>query len=62
MIRQIRLKTNFPICISTINSYKINACIDEGVDMVEIGNFDFLYNKNQKLNTYQILQLCQGKI
>lgn len=47
--------------MSTINSHKINSCLDEGIDMVEIGNFDFLYNRHQKLNTYQILKLCQSK-
>nr|YP_010337565.1 hypothetical protein MW560_pgp081 [Dixoniella grisea]UNJ17150.1 hypothetical protein [Dixoniella grisea] len=50
--------TNLPICVSVIDHSKVKECIYAGADLIEIGNFNFLYQKEFLVSCKDILHLC----
>lgn len=51
--------TFLPICVSSIDPLQLYNCVLAGADLVEIGNFDSLYEKNLNFSSIQVIQLAQ---
>nr|YP_010338705.1 hypothetical protein MW444_pgp105 [Glaucosphaera vacuolata]UNJ18655.1 hypothetical protein [Glaucosphaera vacuolata] len=60
IVKSARKLTNLPLCVSVINQQKIIPCLDNGADLIEIGNFDCLYNKSFILSYNKILNLSDN--
>ena len=57
LVKILKNVSQLPICISSINSIDIYNCILAGADIIEIGNYDFFYNKGIYLTVEQIINL-----
>nr|YP_009399262.1 hypothetical protein [Kapraunia schneideri]ARW68868.1 hypothetical protein [Kapraunia schneideri] len=57
LVKILKKISQLPICISSINSIDIYNCILAGADIIEIGNYDFFYNKGIYLTAEQIISL-----
>nr|YP_009402793.1 hypothetical protein [Compsopogon caeruleus]ARX96142.1 hypothetical protein [Compsopogon caeruleus] len=51
--------THLPLCISSIIPDQIYKCVDIGIEIVEIGNFDAYYNKGMIFNVKDIKNLSR---
>nr|UNJ16444.1 hypothetical protein [Boldiaceae sp.] len=49
--------TKLPLCISSILPEQIYKCVDEGVEIIEIGNFDSFYQKSMFFKSNDIKNL-----
>nr|YP_010337123.1 hypothetical protein MW575_pgp152 [Pseudoerythrocladia kornmannii]UNJ16708.1 hypothetical protein [Pseudoerythrocladia kornmannii] len=54
VIQLAKQATKLPICVSSIIPDQIFKCIDNGVEIVEIGNFDAFYSKSMFFNINDI--------
>nr|AYR05921.1 hypothetical protein [Lithothamnion sp.] len=62
MIREVKKNTNLPICISSISLQDLCNASLEGVDIIEIGNYDYLYDNEIVFSRKQILGLAKEAI
>nr|AYR06322.1 hypothetical protein [Renouxia sp.] len=62
IVREIKKHTNLPVCVSSIDPEELYDVSLEGVDIIEIGNFDCLYSKNITFSKSQILDLAKEVI
>ena len=58
-MREVRKQTSLPICVSSISINDLYQCVVEGVDLIEIGNYDFFYQKRCFLSKQHILHLAK---
>lgn len=61
-VKEVRKNTNLPICISSISLRDLYNAALEGVDVIEIGNHNYLYESNAFFTKKQILSLAQEAI
>lgn len=59
LIKNIRRKVSLPICASAIKPELFVPAVKMGADIIEIGNFDSLYNQGYKINFSDILNLTK---
>nr|NP_043271.1 hypothetical protein CypaCp134 [Cyanophora paradoxa]P31605.1 RecName: Full=Uncharacterized protein ycf23 [Cyanophora paradoxa]AAA65470.1 ORF243 [Cyanophora paradoxa]AAA81302.1 ycf23 [Cyanophora paradoxa] len=50
---------NLPICVSAIKPELFVPCVKAGAELIEIGNFDSLYNQGYKINFSDVLSLVK---
>lgn len=62
IVKEVRKNTNLPICISSISLQDLYNAALEGVDAIEIGNYDYLYENNISFSKKQILSLAQEAV
>lgn len=62
MIREVKKATNLPICVSSISLQDLYVASLEGIDIIEIGNYDYLYNNKIVFSHQQILSLAKEAI
>nr|YP_009370311.1 conserved hypothetical plastid protein [Bulboplastis apyrenoidosa]ARO90800.1 conserved hypothetical plastid protein [Bulboplastis apyrenoidosa] len=58
LIQSVKQMTNLPICVSLIDPNKVTECILAGADLLEVGNFNFLYQKEFAISSLEIVRLC----
>nr|QUE28410.1 Ycf23 [Porphyrostromium boryanum] len=51
--------TTLPLCISSIVPQHILKCIEEGVQIIEIGNFDAFYSQSMNFNLQDIKNISK---
>lgn len=51
--------STLPICVSSIDPIDIYNCVVAGADMIELGNYDFLYRRRLYLGRDEILHLVK---
>nr|QUE29150.1 Ycf23 [Erythrotrichia welwitschii] len=51
--------TSLPICISSIIPKQLSKCIDKGVQIVEIGNFDAFYSQSMNFDIQDIKNISK---
>nr|YP_010336928.1 hypothetical protein MW574_pgp154 [Madagascaria erythrocladioides]UNJ16513.1 hypothetical protein [Madagascaria erythrocladioides] len=54
IIKLAKAVSNLPICISSIIKDQIYKCVDNGIEIVEIGNFDVFYSKSMTFSVEDI--------
>nr|YP_010728616.1 hypothetical protein P6G74_pgp050 [Phymatolithon calcareum]WEA76918.1 hypothetical protein [Phymatolithon calcareum] len=59
IVKEVRKNTNLPICVSSISLQDLYNAALEGVDVIEIGNYDYFYENNIYFSQKQILSLAQ---
>nr|ASK39680.1 hypothetical protein Rhodc_142 [Rhodochaete parvula] len=59
VISLARKLTNLPICVSSIIPQQINTCVDNGVDIIEIGNFDAYYSQSMSFTMEDIKNISR---
>ncbi len=59
MLREVRNNTLLPICVSSISINDFYKCAVEGVDLIEIGNYDVFYQNRVFLSKQHILHLAK---
>ena len=59
ILREVRKQTSLPICVSSISINDLYKCAVEGVDLIEIGNYDFFYQQRCFLSKQHILHLAK---
>lgn len=59
ILKEIKKHTNLPICVSSIDPEELYNASLEGIDVIEIGNFDYLYSKSVAFSKSQILNLAR---
>nr|AYR06523.1 hypothetical protein [Rhodogorgon sp.] len=62
LLKEVKKNTSLPVCISSVDPQELYNTSLEGVDLVEVGNFDCLYNKNIYLSGDQVLGLAKEVI
>nr|YP_010728833.1 hypothetical protein P6G75_pgp070 [Lithothamnion corallioides]WEA77117.1 hypothetical protein [Lithothamnion corallioides] len=62
IVREVRKATNLPVCISSISLQDLYSAALEGIDVVEIGNYDYLYDNEIVFSRKQIVSLAQEAI
>jgi len=45
LVRIAKSVSSLPVCVSSVDPIKFVAAVEAGADMVELGNFDFLYEE-----------------
>nr|YP_009394503.1 hypothetical protein [Vertebrata thuyoides]ARW63065.1 hypothetical protein [Vertebrata thuyoides] len=59
LIKFLKSFSSLPICVSSIDPVDIYNALSSGVDIIEIGNYDFLYNQGIYLSKKQIIELSK---
>lgn len=60
LVEQVKKEVpNLPICVSAIKPELFVSCVKAGAELIEIGNFDSLYNQGYKINFSDILSLVK---
>lgn len=59
LIRMARQLTTLPICVSSIDPQLLQMAVQEGADLIEIGNFDPFYAQGRDFTAQDVLQLTQ---
>ncbi|MEM9137730.1 MAG: DUF561 domain-containing protein, partial [Cyanobacteria bacterium P01_F01_bin.42] len=54
-----RKLTDRPICVSAVEPRKFIPCVDNGADLVEIGNFDSFYAAGKVFSATEVLEITQ---
>lgn len=62
VIREVKKVTNLPICVSSISLQDLYNASLEGIDIIEIGNYDYLYDNQILFSRKQILSLAKEAI
>ena len=62
VIREVKKATNLPICISSISLQDLYNASLEGIDIIEIGNYDYLYKNQIVFSHKQIVNLAKEAI
>nr|YP_009394915.1 hypothetical protein [Polysiphonia stricta]ARW63477.1 hypothetical protein [Polysiphonia stricta] len=57
VVKFLKSFSSLPICVSSIETIDIYNCLAAGADIVEIGNYDFFYEKGIYLNSKQLIKL-----
>nr|YP_009315299.1 Hypothetical protein ycf23 [Yamadaella caenomyce]SCW23754.1 Hypothetical protein ycf23 [Yamadaella caenomyce] len=57
LVHAVRSVTSIPICVSSICIEELMTCYDNGVDMLEIGNFDIFYSGGIRLLPEHIIKI-----
>ena len=58
VVREVKKYTSLPLCVSSISLHDFYKCALEGVDVLEIGNYDFFYQNRLFLSKEHILSLA----
>ena len=58
ILKEVKQYTNLPVCVSSISLLDLYHCATEGVDLIEIGNYDYFYSNNIQLSPQQIFNLA----
>nr|YP_009394081.1 hypothetical protein [Rhodomela confervoides]ARW62643.1 hypothetical protein [Rhodomela confervoides] len=59
IVKLLKSFSSLPICVSSINPIDIYNCVSVGADMIEIGNYNFFYQKGIYLGSSEIIELVQ---
>ena len=59
VIKEVKRNTVLPLCVSSISLHDLYVAATEGVDLLEIGNYDFFYQQGLFLSHTHILNLAQ---
>lgn len=62
IVKEVRRITKLPLCVSSISLIDLYDCAVEGVDLVEIGNYDYFYTNNIVFSAKQVLNLAREAI
>ena len=62
ILKEIKKHTNLPVCVSSIDPEELYDISLKDIDVIEIGNFDYLYGKNITLSKSQVLDLAKEVI
>lgn len=57
LVKILKSFSKLPICVSSINPIDLYNCVLAGADLVEVGNYDFFYNKGIYLTAAEVLNL-----
>lgn len=58
IINQMKLKYSIPICVSITSLKDLNKAVNAGADMIELGNFDTLYDKGFYMGSKEIYNIA----
>lgn len=58
VVKQVKKQTNLSLCVSSISVHDFYRCALQGVDVLEIGNYDFFYYNRLFLSQEHILNLA----
>ena len=59
IVKLLKSVSYLPICISSIEPVDIYNCVLAGADMVEVGNYDYFYDKGIYINSSNIIDLVK---
>nr|YP_010330235.1 hypothetical protein MW505_pgp046 [Porphyridium aerugineum]UNJ17951.1 hypothetical protein [Porphyridium aerugineum] len=59
IIKKVKQNTNLPVCASVLDIRGLEIALEAGIDMIELGNFDSLYNEGYQIDSNYILQLTK---
>nr|YP_009398409.1 hypothetical protein [Lophocladia kuetzingii]ARW67595.1 hypothetical protein [Lophocladia kuetzingii] len=59
LVKLLKSTSNLLVCASSLNAIDLYNCMVAGADLIEIGNFDNLYNRNIYLSKSEIIDLAQ---
>lgn len=59
IIRAVKKNTSLPICVSLTNFYLVEAAIESGADVIELGNFDSLYHRGIHFGPQDIIEMTR---
>nr|WDB00573.1 hypothetical protein CVCH_059 [Cavernulicola chilensis] len=60
LIEKTKLCTSLPICVSAIQSNDLIQCLQVGVDIVEIGNYNCFYQLGDVFSSDKILKVARN--
>ncbi|MEM9272313.1 MAG: DUF561 domain-containing protein [Cyanobacteria bacterium P01_F01_bin.143] len=60
LVKAIRNLTKLPICVSAVEPELFVSAIDNGADLIEIGNFDSFYSKGRRFEAPEVLALTEA--
>ena len=59
LVKTVRRNSTLPICVSSINPDLIYRCINNGANLIEIGNYDLFYKRGFFFTAERILDLTK---
>nr|CRF40074.1 Hypothetical protein ycf23 [Laurencia snackeyi] len=59
IVKLLKSVSSLPVCVSSISPIDLYNCVVAGADIIEIGNFDSLYNRGCYISCNQILHLVR---
>ena len=59
IVQEVRKITKLPLCVSSVSLIDLYDASLEGVGVIKIGNYDYLYENNMSLSCSQILDLAK---
>nr|YP_010619621.1 hypothetical protein PN023_pgp143 [Tayloriella tenebrosa]WAX03634.1 hypothetical protein [Tayloriella tenebrosa] len=59
IVKFLKSFSSLPLCISSIDPIDIYNCISAGADLVEVGNYDILYDKGMYITFDQLINLIK---
>lgn len=57
LVRLLKSLSDLPICVSSIDPIDLYNCVVSGADIVEIGNYDFFYQKGIYITVDELVYL-----
>jgi hypothetical protein len=60
LIRQTKVHTNLPVCVSAIAPEKLVESVEAGADLVEIGNYDSFYTQGRVFSGLEVISLTKA--
>jgi hypothetical protein len=59
ILREVKKHTQLPICVSSISLKDLYNCVVEGVDAIEIGNYDYFYTNKIALSRKHVMNIAK---
>ena len=59
LLKEVKKHINIPIAVSSISLAELYNCAVEGVDIIEIGNYNYLYKYNIRLLPQHIVNIAK---
>jgi len=59
LIKAAKASSSIPVCVSSIDHQKFVDAVEAGADMVEIGNYDYLYDEGILFSPEDIIRLTK---
>ncbi|RUR85800.1 DUF561 domain-containing protein [Chlorogloeopsis fritschii PCC 9212] len=57
LVKLAKRLTNIPICVSAVEPEKFVQAVENGAELIEIGNFDSFYAQGRRFETEEVLTL-----
>lgn len=57
LVRHLKSFCDLPICVSSIDPIDMYNCVLSGADLIELGNYDFLYKKGIYISADEVVNL-----